>query len=462
MSGLATVVITVPPISADDALNTVVPDYLMLGLTYIGAARFCLEELKLVKEFVVLDRDRTARRVNETTSALGGNGLGSKVVVAAANQLNAAVGNTGVQRLPNGGQWPAVVPGMTRPTLITSQSVGNWKSVGHVRSLLSDEELPVESTPLNMRKVKVPKPPPYYENLTVYDLIAHVKKWLKIHGEGDESVVEVLQRKGWGKEYLGPAKVFYSHSQSEHPAEMMAGLTAAAFEVAGIGDTTKPGAKWNSVPVWVDAFSLRQTAEERENRWDANQIAALIKKIGCTVATVDNTRRFLTRSMCIMESFATITTGGQLLIRPALNDWLPDIFDAENTDESQMDVGEHSLGPILKGLANSSPAYPCCCLAYWLAPQVEVDAANAETSDPEDKAMVDRWIQERPGGFETVNQTMEREMRKQQGMLGCNRAISCINMCLTPCGLTCPFLCLLSCQDSLPRWYKKLCIPMII
>jgi hypothetical protein len=27
-------------LSADDALNTVVPDYLMLGLTYIGAARF--------------------------------------------------------------------------------------------------------------------------------------------------------------------------------------------------------------------------------------------------------------------------------------------------------------------------------------------------------------------------------------------------------------------------------------
>ena len=197
MSGPATVVITVPPISADDALNTVVPDYLMLGLTYIGAARFCLEELKLVKEFVVLDRDRTARRVSETTSALGGNGLGSKVVVAAANQLNAAVGNTGVQRFPNGGQGPAVVPGITRPTLISSQFVGNWKSVGHVRSLLSDEELPVESTPLNMRKV--PKPPPYYENLTVYDLIAHVKKWLKIHGEGDEYKSRCCSARGGGK-----------------------------------------------------------------------------------------------------------------------------------------------------------------------------------------------------------------------------------------------------------------------
>jgi hypothetical protein len=243
---------------------------------------------------------------------------------------------------------------------------------------------------------------------------------------------------------------------------MMAGLCAAAFEVAGIGDTSKPGAKWNSVPVWIDAFSLRQTAEKRENRWDPNQIAALIKKIGCTVATVDNTRRFLTRSMCIMESFATITTGGQLLIRPALNDWLPDIFDAENTDESQMDMGEHSLGPLLKGLAHSSPAYPYCCLAYWLAPQVKFDAANAETSDPEDKAMVDRWIQERPGGFETVNQTMEREMRKQQGMLGLNRAISGVNLCLLPCLLSSPCICALACQDSLPRWYKKLCIPMIV
>jgi hypothetical protein len=338
---------------------------------------------------------------------------------------------------------------MTQQTLILSNSVGNWKSVGHVRSLLSDDTLPREASI-------------YKDQLTVYDLIAHVKKWLKIHQEGDESVVEVLQRKGWGKEYLGPAKVFLSHSQAEHPAEMMAGLIAAAFEVAGLGDTAKPGAKWNSVPVWIDAFSLRQTATRREDRFDADQIVALIKKIGCTVATVDNTRRFLTRSMCIMESFATITTGGQLLIRPALNDWLPDIFDAENTDESQMDMGEHSLGPLLKGLAHSSPAYPYCCLAYWLAPQVKFDAANAETSDPEDKAMVDRWIQERPGGFETVNQTMEREMRKQQGMLGLNRAISGVNLCLLPCLLNSPCICALACQDSLPRWYKKLCIPMIV
>jgi hypothetical protein len=105
---------------------------------------------------------------------------------------------------------------MTQQTLILSNSVGNWKSVGHVRSLLSDDTLPREASI-------------YKDQLTVYDLIAHVKKWLKNHGERDESVVEVLQRKGWGKEYLGPAKVFLSHSQAEHPAEMMAGLIAAAF-----------------------------------------------------------------------------------------------------------------------------------------------------------------------------------------------------------------------------------------
>jgi hypothetical protein len=109
---------------------------------------------------------------------------------------------------------------MTQQTLILSNSVGNWKSVGHVRSLLSDDTLPREASI-------------YKDQLTVYDLIAHVKKWLKIHGERDESVVEVLQRKGWGKEYFGPAKVFLSHSQAEHPAEMMAGLIAAALRLLG-------------------------------------------------------------------------------------------------------------------------------------------------------------------------------------------------------------------------------------
>jgi hypothetical protein len=125
-------------LSADDALNTVVPDYLMLGLTYIGAARFCLEELKLVKEFVVLDRDRTVNKANRKLATAGGS-----MATAVANRVNAAVRNTGVQNLPNGGLWPnPLVPGMTQQTLILSNSVGNWKSVGHVRSLLSDDTLP--------------------------------------------------------------------------------------------------------------------------------------------------------------------------------------------------------------------------------------------------------------------------------------------------------------------------------
>ncbi len=62
------------------------------------------------------------------------------------------------------GLWPnPLVPGMTQQTLILSNSVGNWKSVGHVRSLLSDDTLPREASI-------------YKDQLTVYDLIAHVKK----------------------------------------------------------------------------------------------------------------------------------------------------------------------------------------------------------------------------------------------------------------------------------------------
>jgi hypothetical protein len=268
----------------------------MLGLTYLGAAKFCLEELKLIKEFVVLDFDREAKKAKElmksTTKVVpdptGVTKSVAKLGMAVGNGLNAALGNTGVKDLPNGGRWPTGVPLMTRQTLILSNMVGNWKSVGHVRSLLwSEEEWQAHVTLLKMDE-KQPT-----ADLSVYDLIDAVKQWLKIHAvpnaEGDdESVVEVLQRKGWGKEYLGPAKVFLSHSQAEHPAEMMAGLIAAAFEVAGIGDTNKPGAKWNKVPVWIDAFSMRQN-EEREERWNPNQVVALIKKIGCTVATIDKT-----------------------------------------------------------------------------------------------------------------------------------------------------------------------------
>jgi hypothetical protein len=433
----------------------------MLGLTYLGAAKFCLEELKLIKEFVVIDQDReNAIAKDLMRKAPGGSSRVAKFAMAAGEGLNAALGNTGGPKdLRNGGRWPTGVPLMTRQTLILSNMVGNWKSVGHVRSLLWSEEEWQAYVEALQKKKKHPTP-----DLSVYDLIEAVKKWLKIHAEGDdESVVEVLQRKGWGKEYLGPAKVFLSHSQAEHPAEMMAGLIAAAFEVAGIGDTNKPGAKWNKVPVWIDAFSMRQN-EELDKRWNPNQVVALIKKIGCTVATIDKTKLYVKRSNCILESYATITTGGQLTIRPALNDWMPDIFEAEHTDENRMDMGAHAFVPLVKGIAYSSPAFPCCCLAYWLAPQVKVDSENTEAQNKKerlDKKRVNDWIMERPGGFEVVNQTMEREMRKQQGMLGLNRAIFCMNVSFICCLLPSPCLCLLSCQSCLPRWYKKLCVPMV-
>ena len=455
-----------PKLSADDALNSEVPDYLKLGLTYLGAAKFCLEELKLIKEFVVLDTDREAQKAKELMKKIPNpTALGksvAKLSMDVGHALgNAALGTTGGPKLlPNGGRWPTGVPCMTRQTLILSNMVGNWKSVGHVRSLLWSEEEWQAYVEELLQKEKQPTP-----DLSVYDLIVAVKKWLKIHAEGDdESVVEVLQRKGWGKKYLGPAKVFLSHSQAEHPAEMMAGLIAAAFEVAGLGDTSKPGAKWNKVPVWIDAFSMRQTATRREDRWNPNQVAALIKKIGCTVATIDKTELYLKRSNCILESYATITTGGKLTIRPALNDWMPDIFEAENTDENRMDMGTHAMVPLFKGIAYSSPAFPCCCLAYWLAPQVKVDSGNTEAQnddEEDDKKRVNSWILERHDNFEVVNQTMEREMRKQQGMLGCNRAMFCLNASLICCCIPSPCLCLLHCQCCLPRWYKKLCVPMV-
>jgi hypothetical protein len=143
---------------------------------------------------------------------------------------------------------------------------------------------------------------------------------------------------------------------------------------------------------------------------------------------------------------------------------MPDIFEGENTDENRMDMGTQAIVPLFKGIAYSSPAFPCCCLAYWLAPQVKVDSEHTEAQNKKellDKKRVNEWIMERPGGFEVVNQTMEREMRKQQGMLGLNRAIFCLNVCVSPCCLNCPCVCLLNCQDCLPRWYKKLCIAMI-
>ena len=64
----------------------------------------------------------------------------------------------------------------------------------------------------------------------------------------------MLNNRGWSSRYVGKANLFYSHVQSEHPAEI-----GIALLLGGLwSNKAKFFCTMDYVPVWVDAFSLRQ------------------------------------------------------------------------------------------------------------------------------------------------------------------------------------------------------------
>ena len=64
-------------------------------------------------------------------------------------------------------------------------------------------------------------------------------------------------------------------------------------------------------------------------------------------------------------------------------------------------------GPLEPPLCGCWPCCACCCGL----PDYTIDAANATARRAEDKAKVDKYIEEGPG-FARVNQMMERELSR--------------------------------------------------
>ena len=267
---------------------------------------------------------------------------------------------------------------------------GSWDSVATVRARVGCEDW------YGLR---------FPDRLTGYDLRASVIRWLEHHGTEGQSVCEVLQARGW--KGVGEAEVFLSHVQAEHPAETF----AAMLRVDNRSGAARQLKKRDSL-IWVDYFSLRQCRPD----FEAIEIMRLIKQIGAVFVGIDTTGTYLARSFCILESFAAVEGSTTLMIS----------------------VPSGPLAaPICPPCCKSCPRYShACCEMY----PYTVDAAMAEVSRPEDKAKIDQFITESIG-FEVVNKTMEREMRRSATTgswyflkLCCCCPCMCCSTCLDICG----------------------------
>ena len=223
----------------------------------------------------------------------------------------------------------------------------------------------------------------YGDRCTGYDLAEATKMWLRMNNAEDKSVCEVLKERGW--KGIGPPEVFLSHVQAEEPSETL----HAMWRIDGRFGAARRGTKHKGSKVWVDYFCLRQL----QNDFQTRQVEQLIRKTGAVYVHMDGAETgssYPTRTWCVFESATAIENGATLMIK---------------TPDS---------GPL------AAPNCPCtcctctCCDGFcrWKPmPDYTIDAANATARRADDKAKVDKYIEEGPG-FARVNQMMERELRR--------------------------------------------------
>ena len=216
----------------------------------------------------------------------------------------------------------------------------------------------------------------YGDRPTGYDLAEATKMWLRMNNAEDKSVCEVLKERGW--EGVGEAEVFLSHVQAESPNETLNAMNSIDKRQG----EARRGTKHTGSKIWVDYFCLRQL----KNDFKTQQVEQLIRKTGAVYVYIDGKETgssYSTRTFCLFESATAIENGATLMI---------------NTPKT---------GPLAPNTCGCWPFCACCCGL----PDYTIDAANATARRAEDKAKVDKYIEEGPG-FARVNQMMERELRR--------------------------------------------------
>jgi len=237
----------------------------------------------------------------------------------------------------------------------------------------------------------------YGDRCTGYDLAEAIKVWLKDNNAEDKSVCEVLKERGW--EGIGEAEVFLSHVQAESPSET---LNAMRIIDGRLGPARR-GVKHPYSKVWVDYFCLRQL----KNDFQTQQVEQLIRKTGAVYVWMDGEATgssYPTRTFCVFELASAVENGATLMIKTP------------------------NSGPL------APPAYDvcCCCTCDCLRhpmPDYSIDAANATARRADDKAKVDKYIEEGPG-FARVNLMMERELRRNAVKKSWVMPVVC---CCCPC-----------------------------
>ena len=258
----------------------------------------------------------------------------------------------------------------------------------------------------------------YGERNTGYDLAEAIKMWLRMNNAEGKSVCEVLMERGW--EGVGEIDVFLSHVQAEYPYETMKAMERIDSRGQSTWGRVGPARKLKhkGSKVWVDYFCLRQL----RNDFKPAQIEELIRKTGAVYVLMDGPvtgSSYPTRSFTIFELSSAVKSKATLMI--------------ETPSDGPLAPPEYCCCPCCFDPCASldqerCACCDCCCYQGRCCssgmPDYSIDAASATARRAEDKAMVEKFIEEGPG-FARVNQVMERELRSNAVRYACNDAIGC-------------------------------------
>ena len=268
------------------------------------------------------------------------------------------------------------------------------KNTGHVQNI---KEFRSEKCPESLFWIAEQ----YGDRPTGYDLAEATKMWLRMNNAEDKSVCEVLKERGWVG--VGEAEVFLSHVQAESPEKTM----EAMVDIDCRRGPARRGTKDYFSKVWVDYFCLRQLRSD----FQPEQIEELIRETGAVWVHIDGEETgcsYPTRSFCVLEFSSAVKGKATLMIMPPSN------------------------GPLAFPFYGACACCTCECLRLdymgRTMPDYSIDAAAATARRAEDKAKVDKFIEEGPG-FARVNHVMQRELRHTARQYAWNKAISCWCCC---------------------------------
>ena len=162
----------------------------------------------------------------------------------------------------------------------------------------------------------------YPKMLTGYDVAAATRAYNSRQVEQMRSwcerklslneVEEVIWHKNvWQTRSVGPADVFISHTQADHPSTVMDAMEAANKQESVILRGVKRG---TLLRFWVDLFSLRQSTTD----FDLDEVLRLVKEVGLTLAIIskaeDAKDMYFARSFCLVEAYGTLVSKAEFVV----------------------------------------------------------------------------------------------------------------------------------------------------